>query len=212
MNTFNPDRLFSPDPAARDMTRELYQTIATLPIVSPHGHIDPCLFSDPNATFGTPAELFIIPDHYFTRMLCSQGIPLEILLTGDHREICRLFCKNFHLFRGTPSGIWLKDELSSVFDIDEKPSASNAGQLFDTLSEKLSSIDFSPRKLFERFNIEVLCTTDAATDTLEYHKAIKTSGWNGNIRPTFRPDGVVNLNASNWKANIDKLSEVVAWM
>lgn len=144
MNTFNPDRLFSPDPAARDMTRELYQTIATLPIVSPHGHIDPCLFSDPNATFGTPAELFIIPDHYFTRMLCSQGIPLEILLTGDHREICRLFCKNFHLFRGTPSGIWLKDELSSVFDIDEKPSASNAGQLFDTLSEKLSSIDFSP--------------------------------------------------------------------
>jgi len=208
MNTLNPDRFLSPDPATRAIARELYQAVAKLPIVSPHGHVDPRLFSDPNATFGDPAELFIIPDHYVTRMLYSQGIPLETLLTGDHREIWKLFCENFHLFRGTPSGIWLTDELSSVFGVDEKPSASNADRLFDSLSDKLSSPEFSPRKLFERFNIEVLCTTDAATDTLEHHQAIKDSGWKGNIRPTFRPDGVVNLDAPNWKANIDKLSEV----
>jgi glucuronate isomerase len=204
----NPDRFLSPDPATRDIARDLYLTVAKLPIVSPHGHVDPRLFSNPNATFGTPAELFIIPDHYVIRMLYSQGIPLESLLTGDHREIWRLFCENFHLFRGTPSGIWLTDELSSVFSVDEKPSASNADRLFDLLSDKLSSPEFSPRKLFERFNIEVLCTTDAATDTLEYHQAIKTSGWQRDIRPTFRPDGVVNLDAPNWKSNINKLSEV----
>jgi len=208
MSPLNPDRYFSPDPSTRDIARELYQTIATLPIVSPHGHVDPRLFSDPNATFGTPAELFIIPDHYVTRMLYSQGIPLETLLTGNHREIWQLFCENFHLFRGTPSGIWLTDELSSVFGVDEKPSASNADRLFDSLSDKLSSPEFSPHKLFERFNIEVLCTTDAATDTLEHHQAIRDSGRKGNIRPTFRPDGVVNLDAPNWKANINKLSEV----
>jgi glucuronate isomerase len=204
----NPDRFLSPDPATRDIARELYQTVAKLPIVSPHGHVDPRLFSDPNVTFGTPAELFIIPDHYVTRMLYSQGIPLETLLTGDHREIWRLFCENFHLFLGTPSGIWLTHELSEVFGVDEKPSASNADRLFDSLSEKLSSPEFSPRQLFERFNIEVLCTTEAATDTLEHHQAIRQSGWKGNICPTFRPDGVVNLDAPNWKANIDKLSEV----
>jgi glucuronate isomerase len=204
----NPDRFLSPDPITRNIARDLYQAVAKLPIVSPHGHVDPRLFSDPNATFGTPADLFIIPDHYVTRMLYSQGIPLEKLLTGDHREIWRLFCENFHLFRGTPSGIWLTHELSEVFGVDEKPSASNADRLFDSLSEKLSSPEFSPRKLFERFNIEVLCTTDAATDTLEHHQAIKDSGWKGNIRPTFRPDGVVNLDAPNWKANIEKLSEV----
>jgi glucuronate isomerase len=130
------------------------------------------------------------------------------LLTGDHREIWRLFCENFHLFLGTPSGIWLTHELSEVFGVDEKPSASNADRLFDSLSEKLSSPEFSPRQLFERFNIEVLCTTEAATDTLEHHQAIRQSGWKGNICPTFRPDGVVNLDAPNWKANIDKLSEV----
>ena len=141
-------------------------------------------------------------------MLYSQGIPFETLLTGDHREIWRLFCRNFHLFRGTPSGIWLAHELSEVFGVDEKPSASNADRLFDSLSEKLSSPDFAPRSLFERFNIEVICTTDAATDTLENHQSVKNSSWNGAIRPTFRPDGVVNLDAPNWKANINKLSEV----
>ncbi len=204
----NFDRYFPPDLPTRNIARELYQSVASLPIVSPHGHVDPRLFAAPNATFGSPAELFIIPDHYITRMLYSQGIPLERLLEGDHRKIWRLFCENFHLFRGTPTGIWLKDELASVFTVDEKPSASNADQLFDLLSDRLSSPEFSPRKLFERFNIEVLCTTDAATDTLDHHQAIRDSAWTGNIRPTFRPDSVINLDVPNWKANIDKLSEV----
>jgi len=140
--------------------------------------------------------------------LYSQGIPLESLLEGDHRKIWKIFCENFHLFRGTPSGIWLTHELSEVFGVDEKPSASNADRLFDSVSDKLASPEFSPRQLFERFNIEALCTTDAATDTLEHHQAIRNSDWNGNIRPTFRPDGVVNLDAPNWRANINKLSEV----
>jgi glucuronate isomerase len=204
----NPDRYFSPDPTTHTLARELYQTVAALPIISPHGHVDPRLFADPNAIFGTPADLFIIPDHYVTRMLYSQGIPLESILEGDHREIWKLFCENFHLFRGTPSGIWLTHELSEVFGMDEKPNASNADRLFDSLSDKLSSPDFSPRKLFERFNIEVLCTTDAATDTLEYHQAMRNSGWSGRILPTFRPDGVINLDTPNWKANIDKLTDV----
>ncbi len=227
--TLDPDRYFSPDPATREVARELYQTVAAFPIFSPHGHVDPRLFADPNATFGSPADLFIIPDHYVTRMLYSQGIPLEklgvpqIAHRGDaenakqenkklrnsavnsHRLIWRIFCENFHLFRGTPSGIWLTDELASVFGVEEKPNASNADRLFDTISEKLASPEFSPRSLFERFHIEALCTTDAATDTLEHHQAIRDSGWNGRILPTFRPDAVVNLDASNWRANIDKL-------
>jgi glucuronate isomerase len=231
----DPDRYFSPDPATREIARELYQTIAVLPIVSPHGHVDPRLFADPDATFGSPADLFIIPDHYVTRMLYSQGFSLEklgvpqIAHRGDtenakeenkklnglrdsavnlHRAIWRIFCENFRLFRGTPSGIWLTDELASVLGVDEKPNASNADRLFDTISEKLSSPEFSPRRLFEHFNIETLSTTDAATDTLEHHQAIRDSGWNGRILPTFRPDAVVNLDAPNWRENIDKLSEV----
>src|SRR5512143_1671600 len=121
MTTLNPDRYLSPDPATRAVARELYQIVAELPLICPHGHVDPRLFANPDATFGTPADLFIIPDHYVTRMLYSQGIPLESLLEGDHRKIWRLFCENFRLFRGTPSGIWLTDELASLFGVDEKP-------------------------------------------------------------------------------------------
>ncbi|MCG2783854.1 MAG: glucuronate isomerase [Anaerolineae bacterium] len=219
----NPDRFFSPDPTLRSLARELYEPVATLPIISPHGHVDPRLFADPNARFGTPAELFIIPDHYVTRMLYSQGIPLEKLgirelgiaetpnpqsLIPNHREIWKLFCANFHLFRGTPSGVWLAHELSQVFGIEEKPSAANANWLYDLISEKLPSPEFSPRALFERFNIDILSTTDAATDMLEHHQMIRQSGWNGKIIPCFRPDGVVNLDAPGWRQNIDMLSVV----
>lgn len=215
-SVFSPDRLFPADLTTRSLARELYEPVAALPIVSPHGHVDPRLFADPNATFGTPANLFIIPDHYVTRMLYSQGIPLERLgvprLDGgttetNHRKIWRLFCENFYLFRGTPSGIWLRHELSEVLGIDEKPSAANAERLYDLIAEKLASPEFSPRALFKRFNIEVLSTTDAATDTLELHLTIRSS-WNRRIIPCFRPDGVVNLDAPGWRQNIDKLSTV----
>ena len=216
----SPQRFFSPEAAVRDLAYELYQQAAALPLVCPHGHVDPRLFSDPNATFGSPAELFIIPDHYVTRMLYSQGIPLEKLgvpridganLDGaetDHRAIWRIFCANFHLFRGTPSGVWLSHELSEVFGIQEKPCAANADRLYDGIAEKLAKPEYAPRALFERFNIEILCTTDAATDTLAEHQAIRSSGWQGRILPTFRPDAVVNLDAPNWHANIEKLGEV----
>ena len=201
------NRFFTPIPETQNLAREIYEPVAVLPILSPHGHVSPRLFSEPDSSFGSPADLFIIPDHYVTRMLYSQGIPLDSLLENDHRQVWRIFCKNFHLFRGTPSGIWLINELASIFGIEENPSLSNADRLFDSLSQKLQSPEYSPRKLFESFNIEVLATTDAATDSLEHHRAIRASGWRGRIIPTFRPDAVVNLDAPNWPTNIEKLSE-----
>ena len=212
-----PDRFFDPDPAQRRVARELYGLVADLPIVSPHGHVDPRLFADEHATFGTPADLFIIPDHYVFRMLYSQGIPLEDMgvprvdsgpVEQDHRKIWQTFAGHFNLFRGTPSGIWLTHELIEVFGVEEKLSGETAQAIYDQIAEKLASPGFRPRALFERFNIEVLATTDAATDTLVHHKAIRESGWGGVVRPTFRPDAVVNLLAPGWRENIDRLSEV----
>ena len=112
------------------------------------------------------------------------------------------------MFRGTPSGLWLENELSQVFGIDESPAPANADRLYDLIAEKLATPAFTPRALFERFNIEVLCTTDAATDSLDPHRAIRQSGWGGRILPTFRPDAVVTLDAPGWRSNIDRLSQV----
>ena len=213
----HPDRLFSPDPRTRRTARELYESVAVLPLICPHGHVDAGLFSDPAASFGSPTDLLIIPDHYITRMLYSQGIPLESLgvpsvdggpVENDHRKIWRSFCENFHLFHGTPSGLWLETELSQVFGINESPSLANADRLYDLIADKLATPAFTPRRLFERFNIEVLCTTDAATDPLSQHRAIRQSGWSGRILPTFRPDAVMVLDAPGWRSDIERLSQV----
>jgi glucuronate isomerase len=149
-------------------------------------------------------------------MLYSQGIPLESLgvprvdggpVESAHRRIWQVFADNFHLFRGTPTGIWLAQELIEVFGVQEKLTAATAQAIYDQIEAKLATLEFRPRALFERFNIEVLCTTDAASDPLTHHKAIRASGWAGNVRPTFRPDAVVNLLTPGWQDNLNALSD-----
>lgn len=209
------DRFFGPDPRQREIAIDLYQTIAHLPLVSPHGHVDPRLFADPDYSFGSPVDMLIIPDHYVFRMLYSQGISLDSLaiprrdgqpVETDHRKIWQIFADHFYLFRGTPSGVWLTSEFAQVFSVQEKLNSANAQRVYDAIAEKLASAEFRPRRLYERFNIEVLCTTDSASDTLEHHAAIRASGWGGRILPTFRPDQVVNLETPNWKDHIHNLS------
>jgi len=213
----DPNRYFDPDPKQRRIARKLYESVAHLPLLCPHGHVDPKLFADPNASFGTPVDLLILPDHYVVRMLYSQGIPMESIgvprLDGapvekDHRRIWQLFADNFFLFRGTPSGVWLTEELRSLFGVKGKLNGGNAQQVYDQIEAHLNKPEFQPRALFERFNIEVLCTTDAATDPLVHHQAIRKSGWKGRVIPTFRPDGVINILTPGWRKNIQLLSDV----
>jgi len=213
----SPDRYFDPDPTIRHVARVLYERVANLPLICPHGHVDPKLLADENATLGTPTDLFIIPDHYVFRMLYSQGIPLETLgipsadgstVETDHRKIWQIFAEHYYLFRGTPTGLWINDELLTIFGIAQPLNGHTAQSIYDQLSERLAAPEFRPRRLFERFNVEVLCTTDAATDPLNEHKAMRASGWQGKVLPTFRPDAVVNLDTLNWAENLAALSQV----
>ncbi len=211
------DRYFGPDPKQKEIAQHLYEQVKDLPLVCPHGHVDPRMFADPDYDFGSPADLLIIPDHYVFRMLYSQGVPLESLgvprqdggpVESDHRKIWQTFAENFHLFRGTPTGMWLAHELVSVFHVDEKLNGDSAQRIYDHIAAQLATPEFRPRAMFERFNIEVMSTTDAATDPLEQHQALRASGWSGRIVPCFRPDAVVNLDAPGWRKNIDALSAI----
>lgn len=211
------DRYFDSDPQQKEIAQRLYAQVARLPLICPHGHVDPRLFVETDYSFGTPTDLFILPDHYVFRMLYSQGMRLEHLglsrrdgqpTESDHRKIWQTLAENFYLFRGTPTGLWLTHELRHIFGIEEKLTAESAQRLYDQIAAQLARPEFRPRPLFERFNIEVLCTTDAATDTLEHHRAIRDSGWPGRIIPCFRPDAVVNLETPGWRKNIEALSAV----
>ncbi|MDD5371306.1 MAG: glucuronate isomerase [Anaerolineaceae bacterium] len=211
------DRYFGPGRQHKKIARELYDPIAKLPLICPHGHVDPSLFSDPMYSFSTPTELLLLPDHYAIRMLYSQGISMESLgvprqdgspVETDQRKIWQTFANHFYLFRGTPTGLWLNQELYDIFGVREKLDTDSAQYIYDQIAEQLASSEFRPRALYQRFNIEVLSTTEAATDTLERHRTIRASDWDERIIPTFRPDDVLNPNLPGWQMNLQALSAV----
>ncbi|MEQ1512815.1 MAG: glucuronate isomerase [Lysobacteraceae bacterium] len=207
----HPDRLFASDPAIRSVTRDLYATVADLPILSPHGHTDPQWFAS-NAPFGNATELLLKPDHYLFRMLYSHGVQLEQLGIGnghvDPREAWRLLAGHYHLFRGTPSRIWLDWVFASAFGIDVQLDATTSDRYYDHITAALTTDAFRPRALFDRYGIEVLATTESPIDTLEHHAAIRASGWNGRVITAYRPDPVVDPEFEGFVDNLARLSEL----
>jgi glucuronate isomerase len=211
----DPMRLFPPDPKTRAIAAKLYDVARDQPIISPHGHTDPAWFAKDEA-FPNPTALFIQPDHYIFRMLYSQGISLESLgipqndgkQQADPREVWRIFAKNYYLFRGTPTRLWLDYAFENQFGFKERLSISNADHYYDVISAKLLTPEFRPRALYEKFRIEVISTTDSPLDTLEHHKAIRASGWKGRVLPTFRPDAVIDAEYAGFVQNVEKLGEI----
>ncbi|QMV19615.1 glucuronate isomerase [Granulicella sp. 5B5] len=216
----NGNRLFPAESAARAVAVKLYDIVRDLPIISPHGHTDPQWFAD-NKPFPNPTALFLQPDHYVFRMLYSQGVSLESLgvpqqgaypdpnpALVDPREAWRIFARHYYLFRGTPTRLWLDYAFENQFGLKERLSEHNADEYYETIDKELQTPEFLPRTLFEKFNIEVLSTTDTAIDTLEQHEKIKASGWTGRVLPTFRPDSVVDAEYIGFHDNIRKLGEL----
>lgn len=207
----HPDRLFPSDPAMRTIARRLYAEVAGLPIISPHGHTDPEWWAT-DAHFGNAAELLLHPDHYVFRMLYSQGVSLEALGIGnakaDPRESWRIFAERYYLFRGTPSRMWLDWVFAECFGIAVQLNAQTSDLYYETITEKLATDAFRPRALFDRFNIEVIATTENPLDDLRHHKAIRNSGWNGRVITAYRPDPVVDPEFEGFRDNLKAFSNM----
>jgi glucuronate isomerase len=212
----HPDRLFPADPGVRAIARSLYEPIRDLPIVSPHGHTDPAWFAL-NEPFANPAELLIVPDHYVFRMLYSQGVSLEELgiprvdggpTESDPRAIWRRFAAHYHLFRGTPSRIWHDWVYAEVFGLDRILSAETADDYYDAIDAALKRPEYRPRALFERFNIEVIATTESPLDPLDHHRTLRESGWSGRVVTAYRPDPVVDPEFPGFAQNLVRFGEV----
>lgn len=212
----DPDRLFPPDPATRQLAREIYGTVADLPIISPHGHTDPRWFAE-NARFPDPAQLFVTPDHYVFRMFFSQGVRLEDLgvptadgqaTETDGRKIWRLFAENYFLLRATPSKLWIDHSFEHVFGLKEDFGPDTADAFYDHISECLARDAFRPRQLFDRFGIEALSTTESAIDPLTWHKQIQRSDWAGRVITAYRPDTVIDPEFEGFADHIATLGDM----
>lgn len=210
----HPDRALPTDPNQRTVARAIYETVSGLPIISMHGHVDAQTFAE-NQPFADPAQLLIVPDHYVCRMLYSQGVRPEQLgiprvdggvTETDSRTIWRHFCANWKLFRGTPSRYWLTDELGSVFGVTEAPSVENADALYDQVAGVLADPTFRPQQLLDRFNIELISTTDPAGSPLKDHASLTAQGLGDRVLPTFRPDAVVYLDRTDWQPSVEALA------
>jgi glucuronate isomerase len=210
------DRLLPAEPGVRQLARDIYQHVRELPIVSPHGHVNPIALAD-DTPIGDPAFELLVPDHYLLRMLYSQGVPLESLgvrpLDGspaetDGRRIWRTFAEHLHLFEGTPSKLWLEHTLEAVLGVQTPFRRDTADELYDELTCRLGEDAYRPRALFERFGIELLATTEGALDPLDAHARIRASGWAGRVVPTFRPDDVVDPDRPDFRTNLDALAEL----
>jgi glucuronate isomerase len=210
------DLLFPAEPAQRAVARELYARAKDLPLISPHGHVDPGILAD-DTPFPDPARLLIVPDHYVTRMLLSQGVRPAALgvptingdpVQTDGRAIWRTFARHWHLFRGTPSRLWLERTFTEVFGVHTPLRPDTADDVFDALSARLAEPEFRPRALFERFNIEVLATTEYPLDDLGQHAKLAADGWGGpggRVITTFRPDDVVDMDWAGWAERVAAL-------
>jgi glucuronate isomerase len=214
--SLHPDRLFPSDERTRAIVRALYAPIKDLPIVSPHGHTDPAWFAYDEA-FANPAELLIVPDHYVFRMLYSQGVPLEALgvptqdgspTETDPRRMWTLLAENYYLLRGTPSRAWLDWVFAEVFKLDVLLEPATADLYYDTIDAALKTPEFRPRALFERYNIEVIATTESPLDPLVHHKAIRESGWTGKVVTAYRPDPVLDPEHGGFADNLRRFGEL----
>lgn len=207
----DPDRLFPADPRTRAVARALYAPIRDLPIISPHGHTDPAWFAY-DEPFADPASLLIVPDHYVFRMLYSQGVPLEALgvpsvdgspVETDPRKIWRLFADHYHLFRGTPSRLWLDWVFAEAFGLEVRLEPATADLYYETIDAALRTDAFRPRALFDRFGIELIATTESPTDPLDHHQAIRASGWGGRVVTAYRPDPVMDPDFPGFVQNLE---------
>jgi glucuronate isomerase len=212
----HPDRLLPADPGVRRVARQLHDHTRRLPLISPHGHCDPAALAD-DGPIGDPALELVTKDHYLLRMLYSHGVPMESLgataadaatTERDGRRIWRTFAEHYHLFRGTPSKLWLDDTLAEVFGVTDPLTSDTADAIYDSLRSSLAEAPFRPRALFERFGIEFLATTDAALDPLDAHARLRASGWSGRVVPTFRPDDVVDADRPDFRDNVTRLGEM----
>ena len=219
MTEFHEDRYFDPDPTIRKHARELYDETRALPIVSPHGHVDAALLAS-NQAFSDPASLIVTSDHYILRLLYSRGVPLESLgvapIDGappsaekDPRKIWQTFADHWHLFRATPTQAWIEYELRDVFGIKFRLDSESATKIYDSIAERLDLAEFRPRALLKRFNMEVLATTDGASDSLEHHRTLREAKLPARIIPTFRPDALFRIGSPSWRPEVQRLGKVI---
>ncbi len=180
-----------------------------LPIIDYHCHLVPKMIAD-DYQFHSITELWLGGDHYKWRAERTNGVD-ERYITGDASdwEKFEKWAETVPYTFRNPLYHWTHLELKTCFGITEPLNPASAKRIYDECNAKLSSKDFSARGLMRRYHVETVCTTDDPIDSLEYHKAIKESGFEIKVLPTWRPDKAMAVgDPVTYRAYVERLGEV----
>lgn len=173
-----------------ETAQKLYhETAKTLPIIDFHTHLPQSEILN-NHRFENIWELWLKHDHYKWRLMRACGVE-EICITGEASpwEKFEAFASIMPLSVGSPVHHWAHLELQRVFGIDLILNTANAKQIWDEANKQLSEKDeLTVQGLLDKFNVELVCTTDAPNSDLSTHAEINASEIKTKVYPTFRVD------------------------
>ena len=206
MKQFMDEDFLLSTPTARTLYHEFAEN---MPIIDYHCHLVPREIAE-NKPFRNITHLFLGGDHYKWRFMASMGVDDKFIRgDGDEYEKFLAYAKCISVAIGNPLYHWTHLELKRVFGINEPLSEKTAPMIWEKCNALLATPDYLPRRLIERFDVRVVCTTDDPVDTLEYHEILaKDESFKVKVLPTFRPDKAVKIDLDGFKEYIEKLSAV----
>ncbi len=188
---------------------KLYGTAKDLPIVDYHCHLSPKeIFED--KPFTNIGEVWLGADHYKWRLMRTAGID-EKYITGDStfKEKFLKYCEAIEFAAGHPLYHWSHMELKQFFNIDMTINAANAEVIWEKANKYIADTNMSPRKLIEKSNVEIICTTDDIIDDLAWHKKIaEDKSFATKVLPSYRTDNLLLVRRDGYLDYVKKLSEV----
>ncbi len=193
-----------------DTAKKLYHEYAEkMPIIDYHCHLSPREIAE-NIQFKNITELFLGGDHYKWRYMRAMGVDERLIRgDGDDYEKFLAYAKCISLAIGNPLYHWTHLELKRVFGIEEPLNERTAPAIWENANAMLATEEFRARRLIEKFNVKVVCTTDDPASNLEYHEQIaKDPTFKVKVLPAFRPDAAIKIGMSAYKGYIETLSEV----
>ena len=186
-----------------------HEHAAAMPIFDYHCHINPKEIAE-NRSFNNITEIWLYGDHYKWRAMRTNGIN-ERFCTGNASdwEKFEKWAETVPYTLRNPLFHWTHLELKKFFGINKVLSPKTAREIYDECNAKLKTPKYSCRNIIQMANVHTICTTDDPTDTLEYHQAIKESGFEVKVLPAWRPDMAMTVEDSTiFNSYVDKLGKV----
>lgn len=170
--------------------RLYFEFAAHQPIIDFHCHLSPSMIAGDHR-FDNIGQAWLEGDHYKWRAMRTNGIN-ERFCTGSAspKEKFEKWAETVPATLGNPLYHWTHLELGRYFGIFELLSPLTSGRIYETASAMLRTKEFSIQSLIKKMNVEIICTTDDPTDSLEYHRQLKGS-FEVTVLPTFRPDNII---------------------